>query len=69
MNRRSEAYNQCCNEMFELEQQGKLFVIAPRDTYGVGRTEGDWKLLGKLYQEGVDVCRQQMDALKEYLAK
>lgn len=67
MNRRSEAYNQCCKEMFELERQGKLFVIAPRDTFGVGRTEGDWKLLGKLYQEGIDVAKEQMVAIKEYL--
>lgn len=67
MKNRSKEYNQCCKEMFELEKQGKLFVIAPRDTFGVGRTEGDWKLLGKLYQEGIDVAKEQMEALKHYL--
>lgn len=69
LKRRSREYNQCCEEMFELERQGKLFVIAPRDTFGVGRTEGNWELLGKLYQEGVDVAHQQMEALKKYLAE
>ncbi len=64
---RAEDYNRNCREMFELEKQGKLFVIAPRDTFGVGRTERRWEQLGRLYEEGVEVAREQMEALKMYL--
>ena len=67
MNRRAESYNRLTRELLEEEKKGNLFLIAPRDTYGVSRTEGDWKLLGRLYQEGVDVAREQMDALRAYL--
>lgn len=54
-------------ELLKEEKKGNIFLIAPRDTYGVSRTEGDWNLLGKLYQEGIDVARGQMAALREYL--
>lgn len=67
LDRRAEDYNKCCQELFELEAQGKIYVIAPENTYGVGRTEGDWKKLGPLYQEGIDVTRAQMENIKKYL--
>ena len=67
MNRRAESYNRLTRELLEEEKKGNLFLIAPRDTYGVSRTEGDWKLLGRLYQEGVDVAWEQMGALRAYL--
>ncbi len=69
LKQRTEKYNQCVKELEELHQQGKLFVIAPRDIHGVTLTEGDWNLLGKLYQEGIDEAHRQMDALKAYLAE
>lgn len=68
MNRRTDAYNRLTRELLEEEKKGNIFLIAPRDTYGVGRTEGDWNLLSKLYQEGIDVAQEQMEALKTYLA-
>lgn len=67
MKRRSESYNRLTEELLKEEKKGNIFLIAPRDTYGVSRTEGDWNLLGKLYQEGIDVARGQMAALREYL--
>ena len=45
MNRRAESYNRLTRELLAEEKKGNLFLIAPRDTYGVSRTEGDWKLL------------------------
>ncbi len=67
MNHRAEEYNACCKELFELEKQGKVFVITPENTFGVERTEGDWKRLEPLYQEGIRVAKKQMPALKKYL--
>lgn len=64
---RAERYNACMKKLYELEKEGKVFIIAPDDTYGVGRTETDTKLLGKLYQEGYDIAKREMPKLKEYL--
>ncbi|MCD8150110.1 MAG: hypothetical protein LUE92_11255 [Clostridiales bacterium] len=68
MKNRAESYNKLTEELFEEEKKGNLFVIAPRDTFGVGRTEGKWEMLGKLYQEGLDVARERMPELREYLS-
>lgn len=67
LNNRSEDYNRISRELLEEEKRGNLFIIAPKDTYGVGRTEGDWKKLQPLYQEGIDMAKEQMEALKDYL--
>ena len=64
---RSERYNRCCEEMFELERQGKLLVIAPEDTYGVTRTERRWNHLEPLYQEGIRVAKKEIPRMREYL--
>ena len=67
LNHRAENYNRLSKELLEEEKKGNLFIFAPRDTYGVGRTEGNWKKLQPLYQEGIDVAKEQLDALKAYL--
>ena len=51
----------------ELEQQGKVFVIAPETTLGVGRTESDPKKLRELYEEGYRIGREKMKKLRKYL--
>ncbi len=67
MKLRAEFYNRMLDEMFEEEKKGNVFVITPRSTLGVGRTEGDWAKLGPLYREGISVMRGRMEELKEYL--
>ncbi len=69
MAHRSAAYNQTTRELLEDERDGKVFVITPRDTFGVGRTEGRWEKLAPLYQEGINVAHQRMKELKEYIDK
>ena len=51
----------------ELEQQGKVFVIAPETTLGVGRTESDPKKLRELYEEGRRIGQDRMKDLRKYL--
>ncbi len=67
MKTRAEFYNRMLRELYEAEAKGDVFVIAPRDTYGIGRTEGKWSLLGVLYQEGIRQMHHRMDELKAYL--
>ena len=52
MHRRPEAYNTCREELFQLEQEGKIMVIAPEDTLGCSRTERNLHILRSLWQEG-----------------
>ncbi len=52
MRRRSDEYNQCRRELFRLEREGRVIVIAPRTTRGVSRTERDTGKLRALWQDG-----------------
>ncbi|MBP3488789.1 MAG: patatin family protein [Roseburia sp.] len=61
-------YNACMERLKELERQGKVFVIAPEDLFGVGRTETDTIKLRRLYDEGCRITDEQMGALRKYLA-
>ncbi len=67
MELRPERYNDSMKKLMELEKEGKVFVIAPETTYGVGRTETDTKKLRQLYDEGARIAREQMQALRNYL--
>lgn len=69
LNLRAERYNESMKQLKELEAQGKVFVIAPEDTFGVGRTETDTVKLRRLYDEGYRIAGERMDALREYLAQ
>lgn len=69
LNRRADAYNECRRHLFELERQGRAFIIEPVDTKGFSRTEKDKDRIRALYQQGVDVAEGRMSALREWLAK
>ena len=60
--------NASMERLRELEREGKVFVIAPDTTLGVGRTETDTTKLRQLYDEGMRIAQERMDALREYLA-
>ncbi|MEG1947558.1 MAG: DUF6363 domain-containing protein [Lachnospiraceae bacterium] len=64
---RPEDYNNCLSELMEKEKIGEVFVIAPKTTHGVGRTETDAKKLTMLYKEGYQQAKVQMEYLKKYL--
>ena len=52
MRTRAQRYNDCREELFALEQEGKVLVIAPEDTLGCSRTEKDLEVLRGLWQAG-----------------
>lgn len=66
---RPQQYNECMKELMELEAAGEVFVIAPETTFGIGRTESNPDRLTRLYWEGYQQARKQMDDLKKYLRK
>ena len=64
---RPDKYNACIQELMEREKAGEIFVIAPETTHGVKRTESSPKLRTKLYEEGYQQAKKQMEDLKQYL--
>lgn len=67
MDERAENYNKQVEELRTLERDGKAFVIEPVTTMGVKRTEGKPSRLLPLYNHGVSVAKDNINALKSYL--
>ena len=64
---RAASYNQCMKELYQAEKEGKVFIIAPKSTLRVGRTESSPKKLLELYDEGYYQAKESMHALDLYL--
>ena len=64
---RPDMYNTTREEIFELEKQGRLFVILPDDTKGFGRLESDPDKIYSIYKQGYDIAENRMEELKKYL--
>lgn len=52
MAERAEAYNKSREELFRLEKEGKVLLIAPTSTAGFSRTERDLTKIRALWQDG-----------------
>lgn len=63
----NEEYNKDTEEIFELEKQGRVFVISPETPPTIGRSEKNKAKLEELYQQGFDVAKKQMADLKRFL--
>lgn len=66
---RTQYYNESIEKIHALEQEEKLFVIAPDQTFGVGRVESDLQKLRRLYDEGYRIAKEQMPKIRAYLEK
>ncbi len=62
-------YNCLLDEIDADEAAGHVFVVAPKEPVDVGRFEGDMEKLGDLYWKGYNEMKEQIPALREYLAK
>ena len=60
-------YNEKLKRVWELEEEGRVFVIGPKDVSGCKRTERNLDVINSLYNQGMDVAREAMPKLKEYL--
>lgn len=63
---RAERYNRCREELFALEEEGKVLVIAPADTRGFSRTERDLHKILALWQDGYFDGRRAADAVRAF---
>lgn len=62
-----DRYNRMQEEISDLEKQGKIFVLRPKNHVTVSRTERDMRKLAALYEEGRSVAKEQMEQLIDYL--
>ena len=62
-------YNHQCDEIRKLENDGRIFVIAPSQKVTVGRLEGDMDKLGSLYWLGYRDTVNLIDSLRDYLGR
>ena len=60
-------YNQSLNNLAELEEKGKVFVIRPPQTIAVSRLENDPNKTAKVFEEAQKHAEQIMPKLKEWL--
>lgn len=66
---RAEIYNQAREDVFQLEKEGKVLVIAPYLTTGFSRTERDVQKIRGLYQSGYDQVMARKDEIRAYLSE
>ena len=66
MRSRPERYNACREELFALEREGKILVIAPKDTLGCSRTEKNLDTIRALWQEGYFDGRREIDRVRKF---
>ena len=66
MEDRAQRYNEDREQIFELERQGKLLVIAPESTMGVSRTERDPDKLRLLWGHGYQAAVDRLEEVREF---
>ena len=66
---RPQSYNRRLQDLYRAEREGRVFVLAPEDTLGIGRTESSPQKLRALYEEGYYQAKESMHALHLYLQK
>lgn len=63
----AERYNQQCDELERLQEEGRIFLIEPSGEVTVERLERDMEKLGMLYIMGYEDAKKAVPALKNYL--
>ena len=66
MHARAEAYNRGREELFALEKEGRILVIAPEDTLGCRRTERDLEVIRALWQSGYFAGRDRAEEIRSF---
>lgn len=65
---RHVVYNKTIERILELEKQGKVFVIRPKEPLNIGRMEKDPANVQRVYEIGYADAVKQMENLKAWLS-
>ncbi|MBQ9008044.1 MAG: patatin family protein, partial [Clostridia bacterium] len=66
--RMDEIYIRELEQVDRLHAEGRIFEIVPSIPIRIGRLERNLEKLGDVYWQGVHDAREQLPALREYLA-
>ena len=66
MRTRAERYNACREELFQLEREGKVLLIAPENTAGFSRVERDLDKIRALWRDGYEQGRARSGELRRF---
>jgi len=67
LRRRAETYNESRHRLLALEREGRVYLIAPKNTQGFSRTERDVEKIEALWKDGYDQTIGQMAQIKAFL--
>lgn len=67
LNNRNKMYNEQCDYIEQLENEGKILVLRPSEHIDVKRTEKDKEKLQRMYDLGVKDCSEKLEEIIEFL--
>lgn len=67
INNRYEMYNKTLSSIYNLEKEGKVFVIEPKEEVKISQVEKDKDKLHKLYLNGYNDAKKCYNRLLEYI--
>ena len=69
MRERAELDNRAREELFRLEKEGKVLVLAPEDLRGVSRIERDVEKLRLLWADGYQQGMERMEEIRSFMGR
>ena len=69
MRERAERDNRAREELFRLEKEGKVLVLAPEDLRGVSRIERDVEKLRLLWADGYQQGMERMEEIRAFMGR
>ena len=69
MRHRAERYNACREELFRLEREGKVILLAPHSTRGFFRIEKDVDKIRALWQDGYEAGKARAQEIRSFWEK
>ncbi|MGM9604266.1 MAG: DUF6363 domain-containing protein, partial [Faecousia sp.] len=66
LNSQSDQYNNACQELAELQEQGRVLMLCPSGSISVSTLEGDMERLGALYLLGRADAKLMLPQIRAY---
>ena len=67
VDRRHDMYNYTVEEIIKLEEEGKVFVFRPIESFEVARLEKDSSKLLDLYKQGYEETKNRLDEFYKWI--
>lgn len=66
MARRADCYNESREQLFALEREGRVLVLAPESTAGFSRTERDLEKIRAMWRNGYFAGREAVPVVRDF---